>query len=1040
MIEKIGQKEVYVRDYTSGTNIKEFVQDVLIRKAFPNLPVNKLNLGYTGITSELMSNAIEDSYGTASLMMNEAFITRAIMPESIFANAAIFDIGYTYAVPSSGTFILEILVDDIVKNAQAVEGSHMKRYILDKDTRVICGNFSFRLDYDVVIEYQMISGKRAWRISYDMTDPCYISDVRNKYIRYQTYVDEYGAQWLLLRLTMREFDRKVIESRVTDNLVTTNSDIELRWSNQIAGVDLVYVTPTGERRPMELKVKYGAASTQPFAWYSFTDDGIMTLSFTSNGAYFVPAFNSTVEATIYTCHGHSANFDSYSRADTLPVEKTGTRYDSNSKTAIVALCTDGTSGGTDKGTIETVRNDTILAYNTANAITTDHDINLYLKNYSQKAGNRSLCFKRRDDPTGRLFSAFVTITDGDYTYPTNTLTLDIDSTLCDEVVNDVNGVNEEFIIMPGHLWEYGEIDEGLITDTYLTYERAKELLRWIADGTIEEDGVNDFPLSKAEEYFDFAFQYASIAGKFNHTISIMEDCACDPSCPSDYIPYDMAMSIMDNLLMLQYSDNWYDQILNLMGIADEDDSYLANMNRVTVRMVQGQSGPAMITDEVLPSLSDKRPFMFVNPFYIKIFRDPTVSANYNCLIDKIDFPEEIYVNPDSFYQYQISNMEIIRSLTPEQENKYIIDVACIPVSRDEDFTYINGIGDEYPEDMNNLRLVMVLHNRFDGEAGYVEMTPIEMTDTSYIKFRGEITVKQNIDDNMMLEVDLEESTGVHSLVQNGERVNKVFIDTQESRFDFISLMKNPESTSATTLFENPSYRGYTITNRFSNNYRELQLFKPLAMMRSALLFSGENNAYRIRASLMPLLKWDIPLDMDKMRGFVHAFDAHYTSVRPILDRIGGNSTLDFKLYNTYGRSNNYYIGPQDGTDTLKASNLLLDNIYVKVKFVMSVYDRSLYTQTCSSVVNDIKLFFEALGNGSDDDLHVSDLITYIKSNEPNVNYLRFVGFNAYDANKQSIFVKFNSLDELREDQLHIYVPEIIRVDEDSIEITEEVDE
>lgn len=1043
MIEKIGEKQVYVRDYTSGANIKEFIQDVLIKKAFPNIPVNKLNLGYTGITSELMSNAIEDAYGTASLMMNESFITRAIMPESIYANAAIFDIGYTYATPSSGTFVLEILVDDIVKNAKLVEGTHMKRFILDKDTRVICGDYSFRLDYDIIIEYQVISGKRAWRISYDMSDPCFISTVKNKYIRHQTYIDEYGAQWLLLRLNLREFDRRVSEHRITDNMVTTNSDIILSWSDQIAGIDLTYITPTGQRRPMELRVKYGAASTQPFAWYSFIDDNSMRLSFTSNGAYFVPAFNSNIEATVYTCHGTQANFDSYSRTDTLPVEKTGSKYDSNSKIAIVALCTDGTTGGMNRGTIENVRNDTILAYNTANAITTDHDINLFLKNYSQRAGNRSLCFKRRDDPTGRLFSTFVTITDGDYVYPTNTLTMDIDTTMCDEVINDVNGVNEEFVIMPGHLWEYGEIDEGLVTESYLTYERACELLDRVYNDDVDDagdDSVNDLPLDKAEEFFAFAFEYSSVAGKFNHTITIMEDCSCDPGCPSDYLPYDRAADIMTNVNLLKGNSNWYEQILTLMGIEDEEESYLANMNRVTVRMVQGQSGPAMITDEVLPTLNDKRPFMFVNPFYIKIYRDPTVSANYNCLIDKIDFPEEIYVNPDSFYQYQISTMEIVRSLTPEEENKYIVEVSVVPVSRDEEFNYVEGIGEDFPEDLNNMRVVMVLHNRYDGEAGYVEMTPIEITETSYIKFRGEITVKQNIDDNMMLEVDLEKSTGVHSIVQNGERVNKVFIDTQESRFDFITLMKNPESTTATTLFENPTYKGYTITNRFSNNYRELQLFKPLSMMRSALLFSGENNAYRIRASLMPLLKWDIPLDHDKMNGFIRAFDTHYASVRPILDRIGGNSTLDFKLYNTYGRSNNYYIGPQDGTDTLKASNLLLDNIYVKVKIVMSVYDRSLYTQTCSNVVNDIKLFFNALGDGSDDDLHVSDLITYIKSNEPNVNYIRFVGFNSYDANKQSIFVKFNSIDDLKEDQLHIYVPEIIRVDEDSIEIIEEVDE
>ena len=64
MLEKIGNKDVIVRNYTSNFDIKEYIQEVLIPKAFPNIPVNKLNLGLTGIASEMIAQGIEDSAGT----------------------------------------------------------------------------------------------------------------------------------------------------------------------------------------------------------------------------------------------------------------------------------------------------------------------------------------------------------------------------------------------------------------------------------------------------------------------------------------------------------------------------------------------------------------------------------------------------------------------------------------------------------------------------------------------------------------------------------------------------------------------------------------------------------------------------------------------------------------------------------------------------------------------------------------------------------------------------------------------------------------
>lgn len=922
MIERIGNEDAYVKDYTNSFSVKEFIQSVLIPRAFPKVPVNKLNLGYVGITSEYISDAIEDAYGTASLMINESFITRAVMPESIYSTASVYNLGYSYAIPATCRFGIQISLEDIDRFSTRVPNSNKWRYVLDRDTRVVVSNSSYRFDYDVFIDYQVINGQKVYNVYYDTSEPCSISNVKSKFIKH--HVTANG--WLMLIVELREFDRKVITSSITDNLVTTNNDIELRWSNQIAGMDLVYITPNGERKQMRAKLQYTAPSINPFVWYRFVEDNIISLSFTSNKGYFVPSFNSKVEATIYTCNGALSNFDAYSRVSGLPVQKTGDRYSYNASTKMTALSIEGATGGVNKGTIEDLRREVILAANTANVLTTDHDLQLFFDNYAQRYGTKSICFKRRDDPTGRLFSLFVGLTYDDYMFHTNTLELKFNSNDCDYVTNDANGINSEFIITPGHLWEYDDTEDEI--------------------------------------------------------------------------------------------------------------------TRGRVRMVKGPDGPAKITDETLPSITKDRPFMFVNPFYIKVHRDPAISMNYNCLINDISWPTEVYVNDETLYQFQLANFHIERSLTKNLYNKYKLTIVAAPTvnaTGKNKINYVEGVGDEYDVINNKLRLVLVTYNKLDGETGYIEMKPVEVRKGGSIVFETVISVNDNIDDDLMIEVNQEDTPEIHCLVNEGPREHKIYIDTQSTRFDFIAMMKDETiSNTNVSLYQDETFEGYIMTNRFSNDFRDQSLYQPMSMMRSPLTFSGKNNDYDIKLSLTPLLKWDTPLDEERMLQFISRFNAQYLSLKPVLNKMDGNCGIDFKLYNTYGRPNNYYIGPDENSETLLDSNIRLDNIYVKVKFVMCVKDRSLYNQTCKSVMADIKWYFDEIASGNDFDVHVSDLISGIMAKEPNVYYLRFVGFNDYDANKQSIFVKYKDISQLQEDSLSIYVPEIIRVDDDSIEITEEI--
>ena len=176
--------------------------------------MNKLNLGFTGIASEMISQAIEDAHGTASLMMNESFITRAVLPNSIYSEASLFNLGYTFATPSRCNFALQLWLPDVIKYSTRIVNSNTSRYILDKDTKLMLGNNNYRLDYDIIIDHQFIDGKIICGVDINTEEKNSIAIVNNKYVKHQiTSID-----WLVLFVELQEFDRKIEVNSITDML------------------------------------------------------------------------------------------------------------------------------------------------------------------------------------------------------------------------------------------------------------------------------------------------------------------------------------------------------------------------------------------------------------------------------------------------------------------------------------------------------------------------------------------------------------------------------------------------------------------------------------------------------------------------------------------------------------------------------------------------------------------------------------------------------------------------------------------------------
>lgn len=457
-------EEIILNNYSDDSKIKQYISEVLMPRVFHDIPLNVLNTGHFSIINEYMSQALEQQSYTASFFFNESFITKAVLPDSIYAEAAIFDIGYSFATPSSCQFLLELKIEDIYNNATLNPDTGLYEFILDKNTKFNLSNGNvYSLDYDILIQYKNIETSNrsatipAWNVQYTNLDSTnYVAKNKNVYITYRV-----TDVWLCLLVQASEYEREVhtVVNNMTNGI--PNGDKVITCNNHIAGFDVKYIDGNGNEqflpRDHILPIHSNVTDNDPYIHYIMDNPQTIRFMFQLNGnKYFVPKLNSSFEITIYTCHGESANFTAFKNDEQPQVITSSNKYSNNANVMKAAFVISGSVGGTNIGTIETTRRETIEAYNTANVISSDHDIDEWFKTFFFKNILYPFFFKRRDDPWGRIWSGYMALKDtDDYVFRTNTLHCKIPY----EVLynnNDNTVSSNEIIIPPGWIWIYGD--------------------------------------------------------------------------------------------------------------------------------------------------------------------------------------------------------------------------------------------------------------------------------------------------------------------------------------------------------------------------------------------------------------------------------------------------------------------------------------------------------------------------------------------------------------------------------------------------------
>ena len=472
--------EVILNNISDDSNSKEYIANELMPSVFHDIPLTALNIGSFSIIREYMSQVMEQLGFTSSFYFNESFITKAVLADSIYSEAAIFNIGYAFATASACTIMMEIRLDDIYKNAEINVDTGLYEFILDRDTKINLSNGNvYSFDYDILIQYKNIatssvtSSTPAWNVQYtNMNDANVVATNKVPYIIYRV-----TDNWLCIFTVVSEYQRET--HTIVNNMSNgvPNTDVTFSINDHLAGFDVKYIDGNGNEQWLNrdhiLPIHAVVRDQEPYIHYIMDDPRTIRFMFQLCGnKYFIPTLNSRFEITLYTCHGKSANFSSWSDSDQPNIISESSRYPNNGNILKAAFIESASVGGTDIGNTETVRRETIEAYNTANVISTDHDIEEWFKTFFFKNILYPFFYKRRDDPWGRIWAGFIALTDDDDTvFRTNTLHGVIPYRILYNN-NDNTVTNNEIIIPPGWLWVYENPEANRYTiKPYLASDR-----------------------------------------------------------------------------------------------------------------------------------------------------------------------------------------------------------------------------------------------------------------------------------------------------------------------------------------------------------------------------------------------------------------------------------------------------------------------------------------------------------------------------------------------------------------------------------------
>lgn len=338
---------------------------------------------------------------------------------------------------------------------------------------------------------------------------------------------------------------------------------------------------------------------------------------------------------------------------------------------------------------------------------------------------------------------------------------------------------------------------------------------------------------------------------------------------------------------------------------------------------------------------------------------------------------------------------------------------------------------------NDVRVIVGLSSN-GKELCYVEMLPeeIDPADPTHVTFSANITSDDHVTSTSTFVLSNIVNSEVGESDGNVTRIHTATLPLADVTANVYILynFQNDDAEENMFIRHFDDMGEYVIVNKYTTEHDTLEFIKPMNLMRCAATFDnyGDNTnpIVNSKIQLLPMVKADTITDDESFNVFINRLTSNYEYMETCLPKLRNNTNIDIKFYNTYGKSINYIIENEGAEEPG-----LIDRVNISIKFGITAVDGIDETELKLNLKAYIKDFIESVNSSGNNSLYISNLIRGIENNFGTVHHLKFGGINDYDTGYQTIRVKEPNLSNLTKLERREYVPEILVIDDNDINLS-----
>ena len=389
---------------------------------------------------------------------------------------------------------------------------------------------------------------------------------------------------------------------------------------------------------------------------------------------------------------------------------------------------------------------------------------------------------------------------------------------------------------------------------------------------------------------------------------------------------------------------------------------------------------------------DTHNLIYTIPYMMVVSADPLYVSYYLAIMNNFSYLTFEWVNPDSAVQFICTWIVWTRKFLTEPDTYTLDMVITQNITDGKDLLEFDEKGNIIN---SRLKAAMVLYN--DGTTDPYRYAIGEVVERDsegkyHIQFKFTTTDQINDDNKIRIEDVYIPTTDAKEYGYFTDHVS-VKLYTLYQAIDGVDY----GNYGLDSIIPSDVLDGWTVTNMYTVNggvnfyYNYSQIMSSVVTDTTVLNDYGDEIGFKIKS--VPVVKHSYMNDEHNIQALITQLNYEKAYIDNAIYLLENNFLIDFKFFNTYGKSRVYSID-RNGTQ-------LIDRVHLTLNFEVRLLETS-DNNTKDYILQDIKQMVEDLNDM--ESLHIPNLITTITNTYRNsIDYIEFLGFNDYGPGVQHLY-------------------------------------